>query len=229
MALKPSFLEIACFNYSSVIVAKDGGADRVELCTDKASGGVSPSLPMLIDARRAFTKPLFAMVRPRGGDFVYNEREFEQMKAEIIMFRPSVNGFVFGILDANNQVDQARNSELVDLAKPLSCTFHRAFDKAASLEKALEDVIKCGFKTILTSGGAVDAVTGAEATSKLIQRAQGRIIVMPGGGVRSSNIQTLKEKTRAEWYHSSAILDDDEYADVAEVQNLKEVSQVNND
>jgi copper homeostasis protein len=165
------------------------------------------------------------MIRPRGGDFLYSDAEFEQMKHDLHTIRSAsappgrLSGFVFGILDARGQVDVLRNSELVASARPLSCTFHRAFDETKDLDQALEDVIACGFKTILTSGGAGDAVAGAEVLGRLVERAKGRIIVMPGGGVRSSNIGLLKEKTRANWFHSSAVVGDE--ISVEEVRLLR--------
>jgi copper homeostasis protein len=210
-------LEIACFDVDSLVVADTAGADRTEFCADKASGGVTPPLDDLrgLKDKHSFKNPIHVMIRPRGGDFVYSDAEFQQMKLDIQKVKSMVGniwnipifGVVFGILDAQSQVDVSRNSELVALAWPLSCTFHRAFDETADLDKALEDVIACGFNTILTSGGAADAAAGVEVLGRLVKAARERIIIMPGGGVRSSNIELLENKTYAKWYHSSAIVD----------------------
>ena len=130
-------------------------------------------------------------------------------------------GFVFGILDSKNQVDLERNSELVALAHPLPCTFHRAFDETQDMGKALEDVIACGFDTILTSGGVQDAVAGVGALERLVKKAGDRIKIMPGGSVRSSNVKFLVDKTKAEWYHSAAILECDDLPRGDEIRLLK--------
>ncbi|CAM6129563.1 unnamed protein product [Calypogeia fissa] len=218
------FLEIACFNAASVLVADSSGADRTEFCADRASGGVTPSLSALQEVKGKCKKPIHVMIRPRGGDFVYTDAEFDQMKSDIrnIMDLGGIpSGFVFGILDENREVDIERNAELVTLARPLLCTFHRAFDEIQDMEKALEDVISCGFSTILTSGGGSEAVAGADVLGSLVLNAKGRIAIMPGGGVRSTNLKLLIDKTGADWYHSSAISGSGEDADEMEIRRLK--------
>lgn len=210
-------LEIACFDVESLIIADNSKADRIEFCADRGSGGVTPSINALQDLKEKhfFQKPINIMIRPRGGDFNYSDKEFQQMKVEIQMIKlifederhfPAF-GFVFGVLDAKSLVDITRNSELVNLAKPAPCTLHRAFDETPDLEKSLADAITCGFKTILTSGGAADAAAGVEALHTLVTSAKSKIIIMPCGGIRSSNIEVVAKKTYAKWYHSSAILD----------------------
>lgn len=148
------------------------------------------------------------------------------MKADITRFKAmAVDGFVFRILDSNNKVDTERTSKLVSLAEGLPCTFHRAFDQTEGLYEALEDVIRCGVKTILTSDGQPNEVVGTEILAELVKRAQGRIAIMPGGGVRSSNIKALKDKTKAELYHSSAIVLGPDIAGSVEIRHLKELLQ----
>lgn len=215
-------LEIACFNLESAIVAQQNGADRVELCFDINLGGISPSLDMIETVRAALSIDLYVMVRPRGGNFVYSDDEFQQMKNEIEQFKKlKVDGFVFGILNKDGSINQEQNSELVALAHPLPCTFHRAFDVVKNVNQSLESIIECGFKTILTSGQEKNVVEGIAVLAELVKKADDRITIMPGGGLRSTNIKSLVEKTGASFYHSSAIVDSSEIADVEEVKTLK--------
>jgi len=215
-------LEIACFNRESAIIAQQNGADRVELCLDMTVGGISPSLDMLESVRAALFIDLYVMVRPRGGNFVYSDEEFEQMKNEIVQFKKlKVDGFVFGILNEDGSINREQNSELVALADPFPCTFHRAFDEVKNVYQSLESVIECGFKTILTSGQGKNVVEGIEVLAILVKKANNRIVIMPGGGLRSRNIMLLKEKTGAVFYHSSAIVDSSEIAQADEVKALK--------
>ena len=220
------YLEIACFDAKSLLLADSAGADRTEFCADRALGGVTPPLQEVLDILPLLQKPVHIMIRPRGGNFVYSDAEFKQMKYDVHIIKAApvpgkLGGFVFGILDATGQVDMSRNCALVELARPLSCTFHRAFDEMKDLEKALENVIACGFQIILTSGGAADSASGAGVLGGLVAKADGRITVMPGGGVRSSNIELLREKTKAKWYHSSAVVRDE--ISVKEVEVLNRV------
>lgn len=215
-------LEIACFNLESAIAAQQNGADRVELCADIRSGGTTPDFEVVKAARAALTIDLYVMIRPRGGDFVYVEAEFQQMKKAIESFKKiKVDGFVFGILKEDGSVNIEQNSALVALAQPYSCTFHRAFDVVKNRDKALEAIIACGFTTILTSGQQKDVVEGIDFLSQLVQKANARIVIMPGGGLRSTNILLLKEKTGANFYHSSAIVDESETANGTEISALK--------
>jgi copper homeostasis protein len=150
------------------------------------------------------------MIRPRAGNFVYSATEFQEMKDDLVRFKALglADGFVFGILDGKGRVDVQRCKELVELAGDKPCTFHRAFDQIADedMEGALGDVVGCGFNTLLTSGGEADAVKGWERSKELVERAGGRIEIMPGGGVRSGNLEVLRG-TGAEWYHSSGIVE----------------------
>ncbi|MFV8326271.1 copper homeostasis protein CutC [Flavobacterium sp. ZS1P14] len=215
-------LEIACFTIESALIAQQNGADRVELCLDMNVGGITPSLETVTAVRAALSIDLYVMIRPRAGDFVYTDDELEQMKIQIEQFKKlKVDGFVFGILKQDGNVAIEQNSELVILAHPLPCTFHRAFDVVKNAFDALESVIGCGFKTILTSGQKKNVVEGMELLSDLVEKANDRITIMPGGGLRSTNITLLKEKTKANWYHSSAITDSGEIADGKEVKALK--------
>jgi copper homeostasis protein len=214
-------IEIACFNLESVLIAQKAGVDRVELCADMSVGGTTPTIEMIQQARENLIIDLYVMIRPRGGNFVYSEAEFKQMKSEIETIKKlGVNGFVFGILKDDKTINIEQNKVLVELAKPFPCTFHRAFDEVLDYEKALEDVISCGFSTILTSGTFPNVMEGKEVLRQLVIQAKNRIKIMPGGGLRSTNISELNEMVNANWYHSSAITDGSEIANSDEIQNI---------
>ncbi len=215
-------LEIACFNLESALIAQKYGADRVELCDGFEVGGTTPSLEMTGNARTSLQIDLYVMVRPRGGNFTYTDEEFAEMKNTILKVRAEqVDGFVFGVLHQDNSINVRQNAELVALAHPLPCTFHRAFDAVPDAFLALEAVINCGFKTILTSGQMPNVVEGAERLAILVEKANNRIVIMPGGGLRASNVAFLQQKTKAHWYHSSAITQGNQTADAAEILSLK--------
>jgi copper homeostasis protein len=215
-------LEIACFNLQSAIIAQQNSADRVELCANMKDGGTTPSFEISKAAREVLSIDLNVMIRPRGGNFVYSDGEFEQMKIEIEQLKKlNVDGFVFGILKENGSVNKEQNKELVALAHPLPCTFHRAFDVVKDINQSLESVIECSFKTILTSGQGKNVVEGIDLLAVLVGKANNRITIMPGGGLRSSNIALLKQKANASFYHSSAITDSGETANGDEVKALK--------
>jgi copper homeostasis protein len=215
-------IEIACFNLESALIAQKSGADRVELCADMSVGGTTPTFKIIQQAREHLTIDLYVMIRPRGGNFVYSEVEFEQIKSEIETIKKiGVNGFVFGILKDDNTINIEQNKALVELAKPFPCTFHRAFDEVSDLKKALEDVISCRFSTILTSGTFPNVMEGKEVLKQLVNQAKNRIEIMPGSGLRSTNISELNEMVDANWYHSSAITDGSEIASPEEIMQLK--------
>lgn len=220
--MEKSKLEIACFNLESAVIAQENGADRVELCANRTAGGTTPDFEFTKTVRAKVTIDLNVMIRPRGGNFLYSDLEFEQMKTEIEQFKKlKVDGFVFGILNEDGSFNEAQNTELVALANPLPCTFHRAFDIIKNKFQTLESLIECGFKTILTSGQVTNVIEGIDVLATLVEKANNRITIMPGGGLRSTNIRVLKEKTNAVFYHSSAITDSSEIANGDEVKALK--------
>ena len=185
-------------------------------------GGTTPDFEITKKVRELIDIDLNVMIRPRGGNFVYSDAEFEQMKLEIIEFKKlKVNGFVFGILNEDNSINTIQNTELVNLAKPFPCTFHRAFDEVSNVFQSLEEIIECGFKTILTSGQMPNVVEGVNRLAELVSKANNRIKIMPGGGLRSSNLDFIQEKTRATFYHSSAITNGTETANANEILALK--------
>jgi copper homeostasis protein len=217
-----SKIEIACFNPESAIIAFENGADRIELCDGLSEGGTTPDFETVKQLREKINIPMFVMIRPRGEDFTYSEAEFEKMKSDLIQLKSlKVDGFVFGILNGNDEVNVERNKELVELAKPYPCTFHRAFDRARDLEDSLEKVIECGFKTILTSGQKSNVSEGKENLKKLVELSDGRIEILIGGGLRSTNIEEIRDFTKAEYFHSSAITDGGAFASAGEVLALK--------
>jgi copper homeostasis protein len=215
-------LEIACFNLESTLIAQKNGADRVELCDGFEVGGTTPNFETVKQAREKLTIDLYVMIRPRGGNFIYSDDEFKQMQSDILALKElKEDGFVFGILKEDKTINWEQNKILVDLAKPFPCTFHRAFDEVQNPFQALEQLIDCGFKTILTSGQAQNVTEGMNRLTELVSKANNRIVIMPGGGLRSTNIETIQQNTKAVFYHSSAITDGSEIASAAEVQALK--------
>ena len=215
-------LEIACFNLESALIAQENGADRVELCVGIEVGGTTPDPELVKQARENLTVDLYVMIRPRGGNFVYTEDEFNQMQFDISVLKElKVDGFVFGILKEDKTINGEQNKILVDLAKPFPCTFHRAFDEVQNPFQALEQLMDCGFKTILTSGQAQNVTEGIARLTELVSKANNRITIMPGGGLRSTNIEVIQQNAKAVFYHSSAITDGSEIASATEVQTLK--------
>lgn len=215
-------LEIACFNLHSAIIAQKNGADRVEFCHGFEVGGTTPSTMDVLEARKLLSVDLYVMIRPRGGNFVYSDAEFAQMKLNILQMKSlGVNGFVFGILQEDKTINVTQNKELIGLAKPFSCTFHRAFDEVNDAFQSLEDIIECGFTTVLTSGQAQNVAIGMAVLTQLVEKANNRITVMPGGGLRSSNCVVIKQNTKAIYYHSSAITDGSQTANADEIIALK--------
>ena len=198
-------LEIIGFTIEGCILAQSAGAHRIELCDNPGEGGTTSSYGFIKAAREKLNIQLYPIIRPRGGDFFYSDDEFEIMKTDISTCKElGCDGVVIGILNADGTVDKQRCKQLVELAYPLGVTFHRAFDRATDASKALEDIIDTGCERILTSGQRPNATDGAELIAALIKQADGRIIIMPGSGVRSDNIVALAEKTGAVEFHSSA-------------------------
>ena len=199
------FIECCCTSVDEVLEAVAGGASRVELCERLEVGGVTPSAELIENVMSVSTLPVNVLVRPRGGDFFFNEEERLQMIEDInLCKRLGVNGVVIGALDGDGNIDVDLMRSLMVEAKPLSVTFHRAFDCCADPYKSIEDVIALGCDRLLTSGLAASAYEGRELISELVDMAGDRIIIMPGAGVRPSNIAALSQATRALEYHGSA-------------------------
>jgi copper homeostasis protein len=198
-------LEIATFNMLSALQAAGAGAGRIELCENPLEGGTTPSYGTLKAARENISIPVFPIIRPRGGDFLYSDAEFAVMQHDIRICRElGFDGVVTGILMPDGSIDVQRMQALSALAYPMDVTFHRAFDRCRDPLQSLEDVIACGCTRILTSGQVPNAFDGRELIRQLVEKAGDRIIIMPGSGVRSANIKELKEYTGAKEMHSSA-------------------------
>ncbi len=198
-------LETIAFNIASCEIAQTLGAYRIELCDNPSEGGTTPSYGFIKAARKKLHIKLYPIIRPRGGDFLYSANEFEMIKQDIKMCKKiGCDGVVIGILNANATVDKKRCQQLVKLAHPMGVTFHRAFDRVLNMAQALEDVIDIGCERILTSGLYQNVTEGADNLQKLVTQAHGRIIIMPGSGVRANNIIDLAHKTGAVEFHSSA-------------------------
>lgn len=220
-------LEIIGFNIESCITAQEHGAARIELCDSPAEGGTTPSFGFIKAARKALQIPLYAMIRPRGGDFLYSDEEFRIMLDDVAVCKQSgCDGVVTGILDSDGAVDIRRTAELVEKAYPMGVTFHRAFDRVKDHRQALKDVIATGCERILTSGLHPNCEAGLETLKELITLANHDIIIMPGSGVKSSNIRRIIEETGATEIHSSAsvVIDSKmKYLNKAMNENLRHV------
>ena len=194
--------EICVNSVESAVAAQTGGADRVELCDNLLEGGTTPSAGSIEIARKLLNIKLHIIIRPRGGDFLYSDTEFEIMKRDIkTAKRLGADGLVFGILDENGDVDKIRTKELIELSRPLTVTFHRAFDVSRDAFQTLEDLIALGVDYVLTSGQEATAVEGAELISALIERAGNRIKIMACGNLNERNISKFLEKTKVKEVH----------------------------
>lgn len=199
-------LEVCANSSQSAIEAQRGGAIRVELCDNLGEGGTTPALSQIEKTRQSIDIQLNTIIRPRGGDFYYTDIEFDIMKLDIHHCgKAKCDGIVFGILNSDASIDKKRNLELVNIARQyeMSITFHRAFDRTSNLFQALEDIIELGCDRILTSGGKQSAHEGATTIKRLIEQADGRISIMPGGGITEGNIYELAKATGLKEFHGS--------------------------
>jgi copper homeostasis protein len=197
-------IEIATADFITTKAAVEGGADRIELCAALTEGGTTPSLGMIRKCREMFDVQLFPIIRPRGGDFLYTDEEFEIMKHDVALCKEvGCDGVVIGLLQRDGSIHVKRTSKLIELAYPLEVTFHRAFDRCIDPFEAMEQLIEIGCQRILTSGQQPTAPQGIELLAQLVKAADERIIIMPGSGVRKDNIRDLAEKTGAVEFHSS--------------------------
>ncbi len=202
---KTNILEICCGDIASVIEAQRGGADRVELCSALGEGGVTPSFGLIYEARSMEGIKLNVLIRPRGGDFLYSEEEIRIMIEDIYMaLEIGADGVVIGALLPDGSVDMKTCSRLIDAAHGMEVTFHRAFDMVADADKALADVIELGCSRILTSGLSQTAEQGIPMLRCMVEKAKGRISIMPGSGVSADNARRIIEETGAYEIHASA-------------------------
>ena len=196
-------LEISVETAEAAVAAERGGALRIELCAHLHLGGLTPGEELMRRVRGAVQVPVFAMIRPRAGNFVYAPEELAQMRLEIAMAqRVGMDGIVLGVLTRERQVDVERTRQFVTAAKPLPVTFHRAFDDVADVNAALDQVIEAGATRILTSGGAANAPAGIPTLARLVAAAKERIIILPGGGINPSNALQVVRQSGARELHS---------------------------
>jgi len=197
-------LEICVETLAAALAAERGGAARIELCENLSVGGVTPHVELMRAARAQIHIPIFAMIRPRGGDFFYTAAEFEEMVHDLALARGcGMDGVVFGLLNAFDRlVDIERTRELAELARPLPATFHRAFDETPDLHAALESVIASGAARILTCGGKENAEEGSAAIAELVKAAGTRIEIVAGGGINAANLEGLLQRSQAREFHS---------------------------
>lgn len=199
--------EICVETLEAARAAGAGAADRIELCADLASGGVTPAPELLREVLAEVAIPVHAMVRVRAGPFTADAAEARAMEEQVGAAREAgAQGVVLGLLDARGRVDRARVARLVERARPMSVTFHRAFDEACDPAEALETLVELGVDRVLTSGGAAAAIDACAAIRGLVARARGRIVVMAGGGVRPENWRRLVEETGVPEVHASVAL-----------------------
>lgn len=198
-------LEVAANSVASAVAAQEGGAGRVELCSALELGGLTPSHGQIALARDRLRIPLYVLVRPRAGDFLYSDDECATMLRDIeACIGLGCNGVVIGMLDADGNVDRRRCAELVSAAKGLGVTFHRAIDVSRDPLQALEDAIALGCERVLSSGAQPGAPQGVVLLRKMVQCAGERISVMPGAGIDAGNIAALRAQTGAREFHASA-------------------------
>jgi copper homeostasis protein len=197
-------LEICVDSIESALAAERGGAHRVELCSNLLEGGVTPSAGLISTTRRKLSIDIHVMIRPRSGDFCYSAEEFETMEQDVLTAKQlDANGIVFGILTNDGEVDVPRTSHLVQIARPLKTTFHRAFDMSRKLNESLMGLIEAGADRVLTSGGEQKAEDGIPTIAKLVQAANRRIAVMVGSGITESNVRRIIEETGVREIHAS--------------------------
>lgn len=198
-------LEVCTGSMRSALAAQSGGADRIELCDNLPLGGTTPSFGMISQCKKRLNIPVFPIIRPRDGDFIYTKAEFEVMKEDVTCcLELGCEGIVFGILNLDGSIDMESCARLIALARPMQVSFHRAFDRCIDLEKGLEDIIELGFDRVLTSGGDLYAINGIQKLKSLVQQAGSRIIVMPGSGITDLNISEIALTTGANEFHSTA-------------------------
>ena len=196
-------LEITVESAPSAVAAERGGAHRIELCADLSVGGLTPSAELMHQTRAAIKIPIFAMIRPRAGNFVYSASELSQMQSDIALAKSrAVDGLVLGVLHPDSTVNVEQTRQLVELARPLPVTFHRAFDETPNLSAALESVIATGASRVLTSGGKSSALAGAHILAGLVRAAGNRITILPGAGINAANLPEVIRLTGASEFHS---------------------------
>lgn len=229
MHKKNILLEICVFNITDMVTAVASGADRIELCASYFEGGITPS-HALITAAMKITAPenIVVMIRPRGGNFIYDEYEFQVMQHDIAHCKQlGIQNVIFGISLPDGTLDKERNSILVQMAAPMHCTLQRAFDLTPDPKAALETAIECGFRRILTSGGYRSAWEGRDVIKELITAAAGRMEILPGAGINAVNAAELIRHTGCDQIHTSAKKQADQVNTKKEIYDFSHLTEVN--
>lgn len=204
MATKKIF-EVCAFNIQSCLIAEKAGSPRVELCDNPVEGGTTPSYGTIRQVREKIGIHLFPIIRPRAGNYLYDDDEFDIIREDINMCRElGCDGISVGVQQLNGGIDTEQLKHIVEWAGPMSVTCNRVFDTVPDPYRALEEIIACGCTRVLTSGQATAAPGAAALLAELVRIAGDRIIIMPGAGINASNIQQLIKDTRAREYHGSA-------------------------
>ena len=197
-------IEIATTDYTTTKSAVEGGADRIELCSALSEGGITPSFGLIKQCRKDFEVSLFPILRPRAGDFLYTNEEYEVIKKDALLCKEwGCDGIVIGFLNKDGSINKEWTAEIVEMVYPLEVTFHRAFDRCRDALEGLEAIIEAGCQRILTSGHQPTALQGINVIKQLVDAANNRIVIMPGSGVRIENIKQLAAETGATEFHSS--------------------------
>ncbi len=214
-------LEIACFSYEAALCAAKAGAHRIELCHNYCVGGLTPLKEDILKLRKELNIPLHVIIRPREGNFVYTEQELDHMKHDIAFCRDhDVQGIVFGVLTDQNTIDTEMNKTLLSLCEGMSTTFHRAIDACADYDASLETLVSLGFKRVLTSGGEATVMEGTGKIKQAQKKWGHKIIILPGGGIRSGNLKNIANETECREFHSAAIKAGSEMPSEKEIQTM---------
>lgn len=221
--------EVCTNGMQSALNAEKGNVNRIELCDLLEEGGITPSADVIQEAREKLSLQIFVLVRPRAGNFFYSREEFKIMKDQIDSCKElNVDGVVTGMLTPDLDVDSLRCKQLVELAKPCSITFHRAFDEVRNPFTALEEIISLGFDRILTSGQKSTCLEGSEIISQLVKQARGRISIMAGAGITEENIAEVVKRTHTNEFHFSAkkkLSDGSFVSDLNSIRKIKEIAE----
>lgn len=222
-------LELAAFNLDSCRIATNVGVDRLELCENYTNGGITPTLDYFKEARRLFPADIFVMIRPREGNYVFSDEEFEEMLISLEQFKKAgANGFVSGFFTDNEIINISQLLRFVEICYPLPVTFHRSFDLLIDWKSGLDQLIECGCKRLLTSGDGKTAFEGRSRLKEMKEYVKERLIILPGGGIRSSNLQEIINTCHPREVHSAALAADASItgnytADKNELEELRKI------
>ncbi len=215
-------LEVCCGNLQSAINAAEAGAQRIELCHNLSVGGLTPAYEDILYCQEQLALQTFVLIRPRGGDFCYNEKEFNTILSDIeFCHKHGIPGVVIGFLNPDFSIDMDKCRLALQTAGSMQVTFHRAFDRCKDWPTSIEQIIDCGFHRILTSGQQPTAPEGAETLADIVKQAQQRITILAGGGISSNNVAALIQRTHVDEVHASCKLN----SDISQLEEIKAILQ----